>query len=174
MIAFPPRPVRPRPAERGIALILAIIVIFILTVLGLALLFTTTTEFQIAGAETTLNKAFYAADSGVQYALAQGRLGSASGPCTVNGLPGYWCFNVFDHSTVLSGGQPSQLTVNVTPFRVVDFKIDPGSSLNIGQTPLFDVGYHFDSQSSDPTLTAQKTISVDFTVGPVPFSIPNR
>jgi Tfp pilus assembly protein PilX len=53
--------------ERGAAIIVAILVTFVLTVLGLALLFTTSTEFQIAGAETTVNKTFYAADSGTQY-----------------------------------------------------------------------------------------------------------
>src|SRR5258708_16034354 len=66
--------------ESGMALMLAIIVLFILTVLGLALLLSTTTSLQIAGAETTLNKTFFAADSGVQYAIAQGQHASYPGP----------------------------------------------------------------------------------------------
>ena len=173
MNRVPPTLPSRRRGERGIALILAIIVIFILTVLGVALLFTTTTEFQIAGAETTVNRTFYAADSGVQYALAQGRLGQQTGPCTFNGIAGYWCFNVLDHSTSLSGGQPRAVAVNVTPLRWVNWQYDPGSQLN--GTPLVDVEYHLDSLAQDANLNSQKKISVDFTVGPLAgITIPNH
>lgn len=166
-----------RPGERGIALILAIIVIFILTVLGLALLFTTTTEYQIASAETTVNRAFYAADSGVQYALAQGRLGAQAGPCTVGTTTGYWCFNVLDQATTTdTSSNPRVLNVQVTPFRLVGFQLCQGCELNLGSTQLFNVSYHFTSTAQDvnPGMSSQKTVAVDATIGPIPFSIPNH
>src|SRR5260370_41893996 len=77
--------------ESGMALMLAMIVLFVPTVLGLALLLSTTTALQITGAETTVNKTFFAADSGVQYAIAQGKQASYSGPGCGASYPNYWC-----------------------------------------------------------------------------------
>jgi hypothetical protein len=162
--------------ERGAALILAIIVIFILTILGLALLFTTTTEFQIAGAETTLNKTFYAADSGVQYALLQGQHGkydATGSPNSCGGSPVlslYWCFDVPEMSAA-SGSR--KIGVQVSPFRLTDYKLVLGSQINVGSVPLYDVGYSFDSVATAATLSSQKHIAVDITIGPLPFSIEN-
>src|SRR5512141_1755645 len=56
--------------ERGAALFLAILVLFILTVMGIALMFTTSIEQTLAGTETKISKIFYAADSGIEYAGA--------------------------------------------------------------------------------------------------------
>ena len=161
---------RRRQGERGVALILAILTLFILTVFGIGLLFTTTTELQIAGAEATVNKTFYAADSGVQYGIQQGKLNFQSGPCATP-VTGSWCFTVPERNT---GTAPRTLSVNVTPFRIVDFQLAPGNQLNVGTTPLFDVGYHFDSFSADTALNSQKQIAVDIVVGPVPFVLPNK
>jgi hypothetical protein len=158
--------------ERGAALILAIIVIFILTILGLALLFTTTTEFQIAGAETTLNKTFYAADSGVQYALLQGRQASYDATGSPNSCGGalalYWCFDVPEMSAASSS---RKIGVQVSPFRLTDYKLALGNQINIGSVPLYDVGFSFDSLATASTLSSQKHIAVDITIGPLPFSI---
>ena len=56
--------------ERGAALFLAILTLFILTIMGIALMFTTSIENTLAGTETKVSKIFYAADSGVEYAGA--------------------------------------------------------------------------------------------------------
>ena len=50
--------------ERGAALFLAILTLFILTIMGIALMFTTSIENSLAGTETKVSKIFYAADSG--------------------------------------------------------------------------------------------------------------
>ena len=171
---------RPRRRERGAALILSIIVIFILTVLGLALMFTTTTEMQIAGAETTVNKAFYASDSGVQYGIAQARDGLQQGSCsaTIDGTTygNFWCFALPEQSPSVSPiNSPSTaptLAVNVSPMTQIDqTPVIPGN-LEAGVNKMWSIGWQFDSYSTDAALHAQKHIAVEFTASPVPFPEP--
>jgi type II secretory pathway component PulK len=163
---------RKKKSERGVALVLAILTLFILTVFGIGLLFTTTTEFQIAGAETTVNKAFYSADSGIQYGTQQAKLGQTLGPCTVSSISGYWCFTVPERNT---GVSQRTLTVDVTPLKLIGFSLAPGNQLNIGSTPLYNVTYNFQSLASEAApLNTQKTINVDVQVGPMPFTLPNK
>ncbi|HEX7252939.1 MAG TPA: pilus assembly PilX N-terminal domain-containing protein [Thermoanaerobaculia bacterium] len=57
--------------ERGAALVLAILVLAILTVIGIALMLVTSTESQIAANEWSVNRAFYASDAGVRWAQSQ-------------------------------------------------------------------------------------------------------
>jgi len=169
---------RRRPGQEGAALMLAIIVIFVLTVLGLTLLFTTTTEFQIAGAETTVNKAFYAADSGVQYGILQGKEGKYSGsgytdPTTSVVYPSYWGFGV-PQQNIGSAAAQKAISVRVTPFRQVDLAKSPLSEIQQGAVVFYNIGWHLDSYAQsfkpDNTLDSQKQISVDFTIGPVPWT----
>jgi len=157
-----------KPGQRGAALMLAIVLLFILTVMGLALLLSTTTGLQIAGAETTVNKTFFAADSGVQYAVAQGKSGKYSGPGCGASYPSYWCISIPANTASTSS---TTISVLDSPYRLVDFQVDPGNQLNVGSTPLYDLGFHFDSYSRDDLTKSQKHIAVDLTLGPVPFSI---
>jgi len=60
-----------RSGERGSALILAIIIIGLLSVLGIGFLALTTTDYQIANTDAMLTKGLYAADSGIQWASSQ-------------------------------------------------------------------------------------------------------
>jgi hypothetical protein len=57
--------------ERGAALVVAILVLAILTVIGIALMLVTTTEARIAANEWNVNRAFYASDSGIRWARVQ-------------------------------------------------------------------------------------------------------
>jgi len=57
--------------ERGAALVIALLALAILTVIGIALMFITTTESQIAANEWAINRAHYASDGGVRWASAQ-------------------------------------------------------------------------------------------------------
>lgn len=166
--------------EEGAALILAIMTLLILTILGIGLLFTTTTEFQVAGAETTVNRTFYAADSGSQYGILQAKFNSQSntGPsaCTVGGITGYWCFNVPEQNP---GVTQRNLGVTVSPMRLVDIQLAPSTQLNVGTVPLYNVGFHFSSNATDTlpsstTVFSQKQIQVDIVVGPMPFILPNH
>lgn len=165
--------IRIRPAaarESGAAIIVAILVTFILTVLGLALLFTTSTEFQIAGAETTVNRTFYAADSGTQYGNFQIKAlrftPDAYQTCT--SAANYFCFQVPARSTAATD---HSLTVKVTPMQLVNISQSTpgGGSLNVGSIPITIQDYAFTSTATDTTngINSQKTISVVSSVGPI-------
>lgn len=73
-----PNPVRARrrgespvAAESGSAYVLALLVLLILSVVGLALVFVTETESQLGDSERILARTFYAAESGIPVAVAR-------------------------------------------------------------------------------------------------------
>ena len=55
--------------EKGIAVITALMLLVILTLIGFAATNTTTVETQIAGSEISIKQGFYKADAGVTYAI---------------------------------------------------------------------------------------------------------
>jgi hypothetical protein len=57
--------------ERGAALVVAILVLAILTVIGIALMLITSTESRIAANEWSVNRGFYSADAGIRWADAE-------------------------------------------------------------------------------------------------------
>ncbi len=57
--------------ERGAALVVAILVLAILTVIGMALMLITSTETRIAANEWSVNRGFYSSDAGVRWGTAQ-------------------------------------------------------------------------------------------------------
>ena len=56
--------------ERGSAFIVALLVLVVLTIVGLALTFMTQTEMRIGANEREANRTFYASDSGIQVSTA--------------------------------------------------------------------------------------------------------
>jgi hypothetical protein len=60
-----------RKNERGAALVIAILVLAILTVIGIALMLITSTETRIAANEWSVNRGFYASDAGIRWGTAQ-------------------------------------------------------------------------------------------------------
>ena len=169
-----PNPPRPRARERGAALILAILVTFILTVLGLALLFTTTTELQIAGAETNVNKVFYAADSGSQYGNYQIKSQRTS-PQTYQqcaSLPSYFCFQVPAQTTAASEKTTDNgIAVQVTPIQLVNVSQSTpgGGSVQLGATLISVFDYAFTATATDSTngVNSSKSIQVVSSIGPI-------
>jgi Tfp pilus assembly protein PilX len=67
----PRGPALRRRGERGAALVIAILVLAILTVIGIALMLVTSTESRIAANEWSVNRAFYASDAGVRWASVE-------------------------------------------------------------------------------------------------------
>ena len=57
--------------ERGAALVVAILVLAILTVIGIALMLITSTESRIAANEWSVNRGFYSADAGIRWGGAE-------------------------------------------------------------------------------------------------------
>ena len=62
---------RQHPREAGSAYVVALVVLFIVTLLGLSLTLVTQTEFQIGANERLVTRVFYGADSGVSSAIAR-------------------------------------------------------------------------------------------------------
>jgi PilX N-terminal len=62
---------QPKNGERGAALVIAILVLAILTVIGIALMLITSTETRIAANEWSVNRGFYASDAGVRWGAVQ-------------------------------------------------------------------------------------------------------
>lgn len=56
--------------EKGVSLVIALIILLILTILGINAINTATFETNIAGNDRLYNNAFYAADSGIDYFYA--------------------------------------------------------------------------------------------------------
>jgi Tfp pilus assembly protein PilX len=63
--------IAPRRGERGSSYVIALMALFVLTILGLALVVMTQNEVQIGANERTINRVFFAADSGLGMAAAK-------------------------------------------------------------------------------------------------------
>jgi Tfp pilus assembly protein PilX len=66
-----PRGDRRRRGERGTAFVIALLVLLVLTIAGLALTLMTQTEMRIGANEREANRTFYASDSGIQVSTAR-------------------------------------------------------------------------------------------------------
>ena len=62
---------RPAGVSAGRALVIAILVLSILTVVGIALMLVTSTESRIAANEWSVNRAFYASDAGIRWGTVE-------------------------------------------------------------------------------------------------------
>jgi Tfp pilus assembly protein PilX len=60
-----------RQAQRGSAYLVALLALVVLTIIGLSLALITQTENQLGSNERTLNRVFYAADSGISFSTAR-------------------------------------------------------------------------------------------------------
>jgi hypothetical protein len=104
--------------DRGVSLVVALLILLVLTILGISAINTTTFETNIAGNERIYNNAFYAADSGVDYFY-----GTISTYLTmyVNN-PGATIPQVNSKSSGidLGGGEFNILPISPTDIKVVD------------------------------------------------------
>ncbi|MBI3994942.1 MAG: hypothetical protein HY349_03075 [Nitrospirae bacterium] len=71
--------------ERGLALVVALMLLVLLTVMGLAAISTTTTEMQITSNERTDAQAFHAAEAGIKEVLYRTALSSVGATSIANG-----------------------------------------------------------------------------------------
>ena len=60
--------------QNGVALVFALLIVLVLTLIGINAISTTTFETNIAGNERLYNKAFYTSDAGVDYFFGYGGL----------------------------------------------------------------------------------------------------
>jgi hypothetical protein len=161
------RPQRPAvQGEKGFALFLSMLLLLILTVLGIALLFTATTEQSLSGNETKVSKVFYAACSGVDYATA--KLSSDK-----NFIGGQMPVGVSSHYPGLTG----DIDVTVSRPINVGYTIHPGDQIqshgtSYGTTQIVENFYFLTSTAQGSAIQAAKMITADIGVYPQQLRIP--
>jgi hypothetical protein len=154
--------------ERGIALFLAILLLLILTVMGVALMFTASIEQTLSATETKISKIFYAADSGIEYATAM-----------LNSVPVYNGSNpmpvgVSSHYPTTS---TPDMAVTIAPPVLLGYSILPGDQLQsegkgYGSSQVVENVYALISTANSNTIQASKTIDADVGVYPKLLAIP--
>jgi Tfp pilus assembly protein PilX len=167
------RPTRARPlarsrsGEEGFALFLAILLLFVLTMAGLALMFVSTSEQTLSSYHTMISKTFYAADSGVEYAAAE----LATNANYVGGrLP-------VGLSTHYPGVVAADIQVTVTRPVNVGFTIHPGDQIQsqgstYGSSQIVENFYDFTSTAQAPSIQSQKTVKTAVGIYPQQLRIP--
>jgi Tfp pilus assembly protein PilX len=156
----------PSRREEGFALFLSMLLLLVLTVLGIALLFTASTEQSLSGNETKVSKVFYAACSGVDYATA--KLSSDK-----NYVGGQMPVGVSSHYPGLS----ADIQVTVTRPINVGYTIHPGDQIQshgsaYGTTQIVENFYYLNSTAQGSAIQAAKMVTADIGIYPQQLKIP--
>ena len=153
--------------EKGMALFLAILLLLVITVMGVALMFTASIEQTLAGTETKISKIFYAADSGIEY-------GSAMLNSTLAYDGGVMPVGV---STHYPGGGAPDMQVTVAQPVLLGYSILPGDQIQsqgkgYGSAQIVENVYALTSTADSTTIQASKTIDADVGIYPKLLAIP--
>jgi hypothetical protein len=152
--------------EEGFVLFLAILVLLIATVAGLATMLATSTDLTLSGNETKVSKVFYAADSGVGYCAAKLRT-------DVNYQGGLMPVGMSSNYASAGSGD---IQVTITRPLVIGQQVHPGDALlaqgTIYGTPqIVESLYTISSSASATSIQASKTIRADVSLYPQVLSI---
>jgi hypothetical protein len=161
------RPSSRRRQEKGIALFVAILLLLVITVMGVALLFTASIEQTLSGTENRISKIFYAADSGIEYAA-----GMLNSTFTYNGGP--MPVGVSSH---YPGGSGPDMNVTIAPPIFLGDSILPGDELQsaghgYASAQVVENVYALTSTARSTKIEASKTIDADIGVYPKLRSVP--
>jgi hypothetical protein len=151
--------------EEGFALFLSMLLLLVLTVLGIARLFSASTEQSLSGNETKVSKVFYAACSGVDYAAA--KLSSDK-----NYVGGEMPVGVSSHYPGLSG----DIQVRVSRPIYVGYTIRPGDQIEshgstYGTAQIVENFYNLMSTAQGSAIQAAKMVTADVGVYPQQLGI---
>ena len=152
--------------EEGFALFLSMLILLMLTILGIALLFTATTEQSLSGNETKVSKVFYAACSGVDYASA--RLSAND-----NFVGGQMPVGVSSHYP----GFSNDIQVAVSRPINVGYTIHPGDQIQplgntYGTAQIVENFYLLTSTAQGSVIQAAKMVTADVGIYPQQLRIP--
>jgi Tfp pilus assembly protein PilX len=154
--------------ERGAALFLAILTLFILTIMGIGLMFTSSIENTLAGTETKISKIFYAAESGVEYA---GTMLANTVAYTGGTMP----VGVSSNYPTLSS---PDMQVTLTQPVMIGYATIPGDPVSSGghvygsPGQFYEIVYAVESGATSTKTQASKTIDAEVGVYPKELSIP--
>ena len=175
------RSIRRRAGERGAALVIAILVLAILTVIGIALMLITSTESRIAANEWSVNRAFYASDAGIRWATVESAQPEFFKRPEFSGAPfGTLLFNLPSHRNGAGGffsGDPTETDIQVrvqSPSLIGRRPARAGRKNEGGQRDQFMYAFEERTQGgeNDPFLQYSKSLVADIEVGPYPARLP--
>lgn len=177
------RRLRRRARDRGAALVLAILVLAILTVIGIALMLITSTESRIAANEWSVNRAFYASDAGIRWATAEAgaRAAALLARPEIKGVPfGTLTFQLPSHRNAplsFFAGDPGEddIQVRIQSPSLVGRR--PCRACNVNDdSPLAMYYYGYEVRSTggenDAFLQYSKSLVADVEIGPYPKRYP--
>lgn len=152
--------------QEGFVLFLAIFVLLIITVAGLATMLATSMDLTLSGNETKVSKVFYAADSGIEYCAAQLR-------SNVNYIGGTMPVGV---SSNYNNSGAGDIQVSVTKPLMIGQLVHPGDSLlsqgtTYGTPQMVESLFTVSSTASATSIQASKTIRADIGIYPQVLSI---
>jgi len=165
--------------ERGAALVVAILVLAILTVIGIALMMITSTESRIAANEWSINRAFYSADAGVRWAAVE--MGDPRAflarPEFAGNLFGTVLFNMPSHRFVQGTGflSADEISVRVTnPGRLGRRPYRGGIINEDGSRAQYMYAFEMRATGgqADQFLQYSKALEADLEAGPLPARFP--
>jgi hypothetical protein len=153
--------------EKGMALFIAILLLLVVTVMGVALMFTASLEQTLTGTENRISKIFYAADSGIEYgsAMLSSQLEYPGGAMPV-GVSSYYP----DTPT-------ADMEVTIAPPVLLGYSIRPGDQIQssgkgYGTTQVVENLYSLTSSARSTKIEASKTIDADVGIYPKQLHIP--
>ncbi len=157
---------QPADSQRGTALILAVMVLLVVSVLALGLVGQSMMVAGLSGAERWMVKAFYAADSGLNVAQTRARIQELDG----------FNFSLSDRRST-TGDSVSPVNVEVDPLQPIGApRMVIGSSANAGQgsdTTLIIQSYRTRSTAAHQLSNSERVVEVIFGLGPMPAAIPD-
>jgi PilX N-terminal len=161
------RPRSYRKSEKGIALFLSVLLLLVITVMGVALMFTASLEQTLTATETKISKIFYAADSGIEYAggMLASSINYAGGPMPV-GISSYY-----------PGSPTADMTVTIAPPVLLGWADligygAPSEGEAYGSPKFVENLYYLNSSARSTKIEASKTIEAEIGVSPKLLEIP--
>lgn len=155
-----------RRHEEGFILFLAVFVLLIVTVAGIATMLATSMDLTLSGNETKISKIFYAADSGISYSAAQLR-------SDVNYVGGQMPVGV---SSNYGASSTADIAVTISRPLIIGRQVHPGDALlsqgtTYGTPQIVESLFTVSSSASATSIQASKTIRADISLYPQVLSI---
>lgn len=160
-----------RDSEKGMALFVALLLLLVVTVMGIALMLTASFENTLIGTEARISKIFYAADSGIEYgaAMLNSNIVYTGNPAS-NPMPG-------GVSSYYPGSPASDMVVTIAPPILLGYSILPGEQLQsegkgYGSNQVVENVYALTSSARSTKIEASKTIDAEVGIYPKLLTIP--
>jgi PilX N-terminal len=156
-----------RESEKGIALFLSILLLLVITVMGVALMFTASLEQTLTATETKISKIFYAADSGIEY-------GAGMLAATIDYPGGLMPVGI---SSYYPGSPTADMEVTIAPPILLGWADligygAPSEGEVYGSPKFVENLYYLNSSARSTKIEASKTIEAEIGVAPKLLAIP--